>query len=85
MLLSSVSYLVSFTGYDLVDTFLTQPLLVVAGSEAGSLWHSEDLHTRAAGPNELVVIDGATHMDLYDGEGLNAAMKSLAPFYRKNL
>ncbi len=85
MLLSSLSYLVSFTGYDLVDTFLTQPLLVVAGSEAGSLWHSENLHARAAGPKELVIIDRATHMDLYDGEGLNTAMKSLAPFYRKNL
>ena len=85
MLLTSVSYQVSFTGYDLVGTLLTQPLLIVAGTKAGSLWHSEDLHARAAGPKELVLIDGATHMDLYDGDGLNTAMESLAPFYKSNL
>lgn len=35
MLLASVSYLVAFTGFDQISTLLTQPLLVVAGSESG--------------------------------------------------
>ena len=33
----------AFTGFDRIDTLLTQPLLVVAGSDAGSLWHSQEL------------------------------------------
>ncbi len=85
MLLTSVSYLVSFTGFDRVDTLLTQPVLIVAGSEAGSLWHSQGLHAKAAGPKELFIIDGATHMDLYDGKGVDLAMTKLSPFFKSNL
>lgn len=85
MLLTSLSYMVAFSGFSLVDTLLTQPLLVVAGSEAGSLWHSQELHTRAAGPKELVIIDGATHMDLYDGSGMEDAASKVAPFFVRNL
>lgn len=85
MLLSSLAFMVSFTGFDLVDTLLTQPLLVVAGSEAGSLWHSADLYARAAGPKDFVLIDGATHMYLYDGPGQTRALESIVPFYDANL
>lgn len=83
MLMQSLSALVSFTGFDRADTLLTQPLLIVAGSEAGSLWHSQELHARAAGPKELVIVPGATHMDLYDGKGVTVAMNSLAPFFQR--
>jgi len=84
MLMTSLSALASFTGFDRVD-LLTQPLMIVAGSEAGSLWHSQELHAKAAGPKELVIVDGATHMDLYDGEGANVAMTKLAPFFTRTL
>lgn len=84
MLMSSLSALVSFTGFDRVE-LLTQPLLIVAGSEAGSLWHSQELHEKARGPKELVIVKGATHMDLYDGEGVNTAMKKLSPFFSSTL
>jgi hypothetical protein len=85
MLLTGLSYFVSFSAFDRVDTLLTQPLMVVAGSDAGSLWHSEELYAKAAGPKELFVIDGATHMDLYDGEGVGVAMDKLSPFFKANL
>ena len=68
MLLTSLGSLVSFTGFEGIDNVLTQPVMIVAGSEAGSLWHSQELHAKAAGPKELFIVDGATHMDLYDGE-----------------
>jgi fermentation-respiration switch protein FrsA (DUF1100 family) len=85
MLLISASYLVSFTGFDRVET-LTQPLLIIAGSEAGSLWHSLELYAKAsAGPKELVIIDGATHMDLYDGQGADQAADKLLPFFKRTL
>jgi fermentation-respiration switch protein FrsA (DUF1100 family) len=85
MLLTSASYLVAFTGFDRVESLLTQPLLVVAGSEAGSLWHSAELYAKAPGPKELVIIDGATHMDLYDGPRVNDVMTKLAPFFTNSL
>ena len=86
MLMTSISTLASFTGFEGADTYLTQPVLLVAGSEAGSLWHSQELHATAASKDkELVIIDGATHMDLYDGEGATVAAKRLAPFFETNL
>jgi hypothetical protein len=60
-------------------------LLVIAGSEAGSLWHSQELYAKAAGPKELFIIDGATHMDLYHGAGAGLAMDKLSPFFKSNL
>lgn len=85
MLLTSASYIISFTGFDRVDTLLTQPLMIVAGSKAGSLWHSQELHAKASGPKELFVVDGATHMDLYDGPGVGLSMNKLSPFFAQAL
>jgi len=84
LLLTSLSSLAAFTGFDRAE-LLTQPLLMVAGSKAGSLWHSQELNAKAAGPKELAIIDGATHMDLYDGKGVELAMAKLGPFFRSNL
>ncbi|MDB5744392.1 MAG: hypothetical protein JWR68_2707 [Polaromonas sp.] len=84
MLLTSLSALVSFTGFDRLD-LLTQPLMVVAGSEAGSLWHSQELHARAPGPKELFIVDGATHMDLYDRDAVRVATNQLSPFFTRAL
>ncbi len=85
MLLTSTSSMVAFTGFDRIDTLLTQPLMAVAGSKAGSLWHSQELHARAAGPKELFLVDGATHMDLYDGPGAGVAASKLVPFFKRTL
>lgn len=86
MLMTSISTLASFTGFDGAETFITQPLLIVAGSEAGSLWHSQELNAKAASKDkELFVIDGATHMDLYDGDGATRAAEKLTPFFKAKL
>ena len=85
-LLSGQLYGATFNGFDKIDTMLIQPLLVIAGSDAGSLWHSEELYQRAASTEkELYIIDGATHMDLYDGNGVNQSMEKLAPFFTNTL
>jgi len=85
MLLTSASYGLMFNAFDQAETLLTQPLLLVAGSEAGSLWHSKELYAKAAGPKQLEIISGATHMDLYDGKGAGQAMAKLAPFFKRTL
>lgn len=84
MLMTSLTALASFTGFDRLD-LLTQPVLAIAGSEAGSLWHSQELHAKAAGPKEFFIVKGATHMDLYDGEGVNIALSQLSPFFNRTL
>ncbi len=85
MLLTSASYAISYTGFDRVETLLTQPLLVIAGTEAGSLWHSRELYAKAPGPKELFLVKGATHMDLYDGPGAETSARKLAPFFKSRL
>jgi len=85
MLLTSLSCLMSFTGFDQVEALLTQPVMIIAGSEAGSLWHSQELHAKAPGPKELIIVNGATHMDLYDGPGADDAASKLTPFFKRTL
>ena len=86
MLMTSISTGMSFTGFEGADTFITQPLLMIAGSEAGSLWHSKELNAKAASRDkELFIIPGATHMDLYDGPGADTAARKLAPFFQSKL
>ena len=85
MLMSGLAAWVAFDAFDLADTLLTQPLLAIAGGEAGSLWHSQALHAKAAGEKELHIIGGASHMDLYDGPGADAALARLAPFFLSHL
>ena len=46
---------------------------------------AQQLHAKAPGPKELFIINGATHMDLYDGEGVGRAMSKLSPFFKSNL
>lgn len=86
MLMTSISALASFTGFEGAETYITQPILMIAGSEAGSLWHSEELVAKVASTDkELFVFDGYAHMDLYDGEGANQAAAKLAPFFQSRL
>jgi fermentation-respiration switch protein FrsA (DUF1100 family) len=85
MLFTSLDKMLAFTGFDQVETLLTQPLLVIAGSEAGSLWHSRELHAKAPGQKELFIIDGATHMDLYVGRHVSQVVAKLSPFFERYL
>ena len=85
MLLTSTNYMIAYTGFDRVEELLTQPVMIIAGTKAGSLWHSQELHAKAPGPKELFLIEGATHMDLYDGKGADTAADKLAPFFTRNL
>jgi fermentation-respiration switch protein FrsA (DUF1100 family) len=84
MLITSLAAQAAFTGFDRVD-LLTQPVMIVAGSAAGSLWHSKELHAKAPGPKEFAIVEGATHMDLYDRDAQKVAATHLAPFFKRAL
>ena len=51
----------------MAEVFLTQPLQIVAGSEAGSKWMSDELLKRAASKDKKMhVVQGSNRMKLYD-------------------
>lgn len=84
---SSLPQIVTFDAFHLADVLLTQPVLAIAGSKAGSRWFSEDLIARAASTDKtLRIIEGGTHMGLYDQpDMMRAAMSELTPFFTTNL
>ncbi|GAB7551483.1 hypothetical protein NRB_09810 [Novosphingobium sp. 11B] len=49
-----------------IPTLLTQRSLLIAGSEADTKIYSDQAYDPAPGPKELFVVDGATHIALYD-------------------
>lgn len=69
------------------EVYLTQPLLLIAGSEDGSKWMTEDAHARAASTDKsLYLMDGANHMTLYDRQPyVNDAASKLAQFFADKL
>ncbi len=83
----SLDQIIPYDAYAKAEAFLTQPLLVIAGSEAGSKWMSDDLLARAASADKrLHVVEGANHMDMYDGKDeIAEAVSVLAPFFARNL
>lgn len=85
--LRSLNQIITYDAYHMAEVYLTQPLQVVAGSKAGSKWMSDDLLKRAASRDKaLHVVEGANHMELYDGEKhVDEAVSVLAPFFRAKL
>ena len=83
----SLSQIISYDAYNKAEAFLTQPLLAVAGSNAGSKWMSDDLIARAASKDKAIhIVEGANHMSLYDiPQYVDEAVSVLAPFFQKNL
>ncbi|WP_394824697.1 alpha/beta hydrolase [Pendulispora albinea] len=83
----SLHQIITYDAYHLAEVFLTQPLLIVAGSAAGSKWMSDTLYARAASMKKSFhVIEGANHMSLYDvPKYVDEAASKLATFFKANL
>lgn len=67
---------------------IDQPLLMIAGSKADSLYMTRDAFAKATGTQdkELFMIDGATHIETYwVPRYVDAAMGKLTAFYAKTL
>ncbi|GEO69221.1 alpha/beta hydrolase [Levilactobacillus acidifarinae] len=82
--------LVNYDPYNLIETLLTQPLMVIVGDKPGSFGAYRDGFdiVRRAGSKEkeLVVLKGWSHYDLYDKpEPTKMALDKLIPFYKKYL
>ncbi|WP_312840510.1 alpha/beta hydrolase [Delftia tsuruhatensis] len=86
-LLRNLTQIITYDAYHKAEAFLTQPILAVAGSNAGSKWMSDNLIARAASQDkQLHVVNGADHMDLYDvPRYVDEAVSQLAPFFQTKL
>ncbi|GAB3056683.1 alpha/beta hydrolase [Stenotrophomonas tumulicola] len=84
---SSLLDLMRFDATDQIE-LINQPLLMIAGSKADSLYMTEDAFAKATGTTdkELVLLDGATHIETYwVPRYVDAAVGKLTTFYARTL
>lgn len=65
-----------------------QPLLMIAGEKADTLYMTEDAYAKASGTEnkELYMIEGASHIRTYwVPEYVDKAVNKLGDFFRRNL
>lgn len=85
-LLTSNDKLVAFDAFAHLDKVSPRPILLVVGSEADTIYFSDDAFAKAKQPKELYKIDGATHIDLYDKpEYVTQVTKKIIEFFEKYL
>ncbi len=85
--LSSLLDLMSFDVTDQIE-LIDQPLLMIAGTRADSLYMSEEAFAKAIGTKdkELFKIEGATHIETYWVPGyVDGAIGKLTAFYARTL
>lgn len=83
----SLAQLVTYDAFNHADVFLTQPMLVIAGSKAGTRWMTEAIFQRAASQKKAIhIVDDATHIAMYDRTDYVAeATEKLTSFFSENL
>jgi len=86
----TVSSLLDLMRFDAADqmALIGQPLLMIAGSKADSLYMTQDAFAKATGTGdkELYLIEGATHIETYwVPRYVDAAVAKLAAFYARTL
>jgi fermentation-respiration switch protein FrsA (DUF1100 family) len=83
---SSLPLQMAFFPFDQLDTISPRPLLVIAGSKADTRFWSQEVLEKAREPKELHVIEGATHIDLYDRpQFVTPAVAKLSEFFGRHL
>ncbi|NUT85081.1 alpha/beta hydrolase [Pseudomonas corrugata] len=82
----SMDAVMAFDAFYLADMLLTQPLQIIVGSQQGAFGSNRDGHDvyklAASTSKDILVMDGASHFDLYDNpEYVNAAIEKFSSFY----
>ncbi|MEV0612439.1 alpha/beta hydrolase [Nonomuraea sp. NPDC050404] len=84
--LRGIDQIAQYDSYAMIRLISPRPLLMIIGSEAETAYFSREAISRAAEPKELFVIDGATHVDLYDRDAyVTPAVARLAGFFGTHL
>lgn len=85
-LFTSFDKIMAFSAFAQIGTLLSQPLLVIAGSEADTKGFSEQAYAMTNGPKEILLVEGATHIAMYDTpEYVKQAVEKLKEFFEKYL
>ncbi|WP_219097625.1 alpha/beta hydrolase [Pseudomonas sp. UMAB-40] len=82
--LASNTKFMNFYPFNDIETISPRPMLFIAGENAHSREFSEEAYRLAGQPKELVIIPGASHVDLYDRVDLIPFAK-LTSFFQTNL
>ncbi|MFJ5932787.1 alpha/beta hydrolase [Streptomyces sp. NPDC093071] len=84
--LRSIDQIAQYDSYAMIHLIAPRPLLMIVGSEADTAYFSREAVTKAGANAELFVIDGATHVALYDqDEHVTPATTKLTDFYITHL
>ena len=76
--------MMQFKCLDYISEISPRPILFITGERAHSKAYSETAYAKAAEPKELVVVEDAEHIDLYDNTD-RIPFDRLEAFFRKNL
>jgi fermentation-respiration switch protein FrsA (DUF1100 family) len=82
-LTSNVKFM-NFYPFNDIETISPRPMLFISGDQAHSKEFSEAAYRLAGQPKELVWVEGAGHVDLYDRVDL-IPFDTLTAFFRQNL
>jgi fermentation-respiration switch protein FrsA (DUF1100 family) len=81
-LLTSLDKMLAFSTFNLIPSLLTQPMLLIAGSAADTKVYSDQAYALSKGPKELFVVEGATHIAMYDvPEYVDRAIAKMVKFF----
>jgi fermentation-respiration switch protein FrsA (DUF1100 family) len=81
-LLTSMDRMFAYSAFAQIPEYLTQPLLLIAGSKADTKIFSDQAYALSNGPKEYLVVDGATHIALYDvPEYVDQAIGAMVKFF----
>ncbi|MGT2754342.1 alpha/beta hydrolase [Streptococcus ovis] len=73
-----------FPLYHNIKDISPRPILLVAGENAHSRYHSEEAYAAASEPKELLIVPNADHVDLYDQKD-KIPFDKLVSFFTENL
>ena len=83
---SSLPLQIAFFPFNQIEMISPRPLLLIAGSKADTLFWSKDVMEKAREPKELFIVEGATHIDMYDKpQYVTPAVAQLKEFFDKAL
>jgi len=83
---STLSQQMAFFPFEQIETISPRSLLLIAGSEADTLYVSQNAYEKAKEPKELHIVPGASHIDLYyKPEYVPQVAGKLAEFFIQHL
>jgi len=83
---STLSAQQQFFPFQEIEMISPRPLLLIAGSNADTLYFSQNAYNKAKEPKELHLVDAATHIDLYyKPDYVPQVAGKLTEFFAKNL